>query len=103
MPNITVTTVDGGRLELQGVTGQTVMEVLRDGQVNDEIGLCGGVASCATCHVYLAGEPELAAIDDDEEDILASLDNREASSRLSCQIELSDTTQDLELVMPAEV
>ena len=104
MTKIVVTTRDDSLVTLDDPGDATLMEALRDADVDDSIGLCGGVASCATCHVYIE-EPELAAlpeIDEDEEDILSSLDNRQSASRLACQVPLSDLFDELRISMPAD-
>jgi ferredoxin len=52
-PIVTVTTRDGEVRRLDATEGTSVMAVLREAEVDDEIGLCGGCCSCATCHVYV--------------------------------------------------
>ena len=71
--------------------GESVMQVAVRHGVPGIIGECGGVLSCATCHVYvddadLEKLPEMSAQEDEMLDGTAS--DRQASSRLSCQIEL---------------
>lgn len=63
---------------------------------------CGGACSCATCHVYIdeawlgvVGEPG-----ETERQMLDFAENVEASSRLSCQIVVSDGLDGLTVRMP---
>ena len=69
----------------------TLMEAIRDNGFDDLLALCGGCCSCATCHVIVCDgfEDRLPAISNDESDLLDSSEHRCATSRLSCQIELS--------------
>ena len=87
MAKLVVTTRKGEERELEAQTGLSVMEVLRDGGIDEVLALCGGCCSCATCHVYVdsdvAGLPPMSQ---DEDDLLDSSDHRTAKSRLSCQL-----------------
>jgi 2Fe-2S ferredoxin len=64
------------------------METLRDHDFDEILALCGGCCSCATCHVHihLAHAGPLPPISEDEAALLESSDDRDESSRLSCQI-----------------
>lgn len=88
MPHLVVTTRDGIEHRVEGAEGVSVMEVLRAGGIDEVVALCGGCASCATCHVYvdeadLGRLPEMSA---DENDLLESSEHRGEGSRLSCQL-----------------
>ena len=53
--------------------------------------ICGGVANCATCHVFV-GEPWIGKLQEpeyDEEELIEASEHRRPGSRLSCQIEVS--------------
>ena len=54
--------------------------------------ICGGMCSCATCHVYVDPEwlPKLPARMSDESDMLGDLSHRRENSRLSCQVILNE-------------
>jgi 2Fe-2S ferredoxin len=101
-PNVTVTTPDGEVHRLDARDGESLMEVLRDAEVNDEIGLCGGCCSCATCHVYVddAESDALPALSAEEDDMLESLDTRTGRSRLGCQLRLGGGLQKVTVAMP---
>jgi ferredoxin, 2Fe-2S len=104
MPKLIVTTREGEVKELQGETGLTVMEVIRDGGIDELLALCGGCCSCATCHVHV--DPDFAGVvapmGEDENDLLDSSDHRDATSRLSCQIPFTDALDGLRVRIAAE-
>ncbi|MEY2883908.1 MAG: hypothetical protein RL490_1632 [Pseudomonadota bacterium] len=85
MAEIHVTTREGEELTLAAKPGMSVMEIIRDGGVDELLALCGGCCSCATCHVYVESG-DAGAAGPDENDLLDSSDHKRANSRLSCQI-----------------
>jgi 2Fe-2S ferredoxin len=93
MPRVLLTTREGVEIKIEGQSGLSLMEVIRDAGIDEVLALCGGCCSCATCHVYV--EPTFAErlppIGEDENDLLDSSDNRQQESRLSCQILLGDS------------
>jgi len=103
---VQVTVLDraGRSHALAGVAGRSLMETIRDAGVDDILALCGGCASCATCHVYVddawtrqVGEPA-----GDEADLLDSSDHRRPQSRLSCQICVSARLDGLHVTIAPE-
>lgn len=91
-PSVTVVDRAGRSHEISATRGQSLMEAIRDAGIADVLALCGGCASCATCHVYVDGAwaQRVGAATGDELDLLESSDHRRPESRLSCQIPLSD-------------
>jgi ferredoxin, 2Fe-2S len=91
MPKMIVITREGTETTVEGETGLSVMEVIRDNGFDELLALCGGCCSCATCHVYVddAFAAKLPAMSEDENDLLDSSDCRTERSRLSCQIPFS--------------
>ena len=89
---IQVVDLEGTEHRLDGTAGQSLMQAIRDGGVDDLQAICGGSLSCATCHVYVADAfmALLPAIHQDEDDLLDSSLHRQPGSRLSCQIPLGD-------------
>ncbi len=70
--------------------GLSLMEFLK-GNEYDILATCGGMALCATCHVeVLDGFESLKEISDDEYAMLDTLPNITPTSRLSCQLRLSE-------------
>ena len=92
MIRISVETRDGSVREIEGSSGVTLMENLRDNGFDELLALCGGCCSCATCHVIIAPEfaDILSAMSADENDLLDSSDHRTETSRLSCQVVLDE-------------
>ena len=83
------------------------LAVLPDISANgfDELlALCGGCCSCATCHVYVdpAFADSLPAMSEDENDLLDSSDHRNDTSRLSCQVVLTDALDGLRVTIAPE-
>ena len=94
---------DGNKHELEGDTNSTLMETLRDAGLEIEAA-CGGCCACATCHVYI-NEKWLDKInpkDDDEESMLDQAFDIRNTSRLSCQIPLSEELNGIELELAPE-
>ena len=81
---------DGQEHRVEGKTGLKVMETLRDLDYG-VAAICGGMCSCATCHVYVDPEWQgrLPPPMSDERELLNELSQCEPNSRLSCQIELT--------------
>lgn len=90
MPLLRVVDRSGVEHEVEAKTGLKVMETLRDLEYG-VAAICGGMCSCATCHVYVDPEwvSKLPASMSDERELLADLAHREPNSRLSCQIEFT--------------
>jgi len=104
MPRLIVTTRSGETREVEAASGLTVMEAIRDNGFDELLALCGGCCSCATCHVHVDDEflallPPLTA---DEDDLLDSSDDRDANSRLSCQIPFGDELDGLKVRIAEE-
>ncbi len=104
MPKLIVTTREGEVKEIQGGSGLTVMEIIRDGGIDELLALCGGCCSCATCHVHVDPDfaDRVAPMGEDEDDLLESSDHRDATSRLSCQIPFTDALDGLRVRIAAE-
>src|ERR1700682_610413 len=81
---------DGVEHEVEGKTGLKVMENLRELDYG-VAAICGGMCSCATCHVYVDADwvDRLPAAMADERELLSELAHTEDNSRLSCQIEFT--------------
>ena len=89
MTTITAIDRDGSSRTLPWEEDQTLMEVLRDNGL-PVLASCGGTASCATCHVFLAKDTfdALGERTPDEVELLVDAEGyRECGSRLSCQVE----------------
>ena len=104
MPELIVTTRQGETRSVDAAAGASVMEAIRDSGVDELLALCGGVCSCATCHVHV--DPEffhlLPPMSQDESDLLDGSSDRDERSRLSCQIRMSDGLAGLRLTIAKE-
>lgn len=67
-------------------------------------GTCEGQMACSTCHVIIdkAWFDKLSPASDDEEDMLDLASGARRTSRLSCQIDLSEDLDGLTVHIPAE-
>lgn len=104
MPKLIVVNRAGEEQAVNGLNGLSVMEVIRDNGFDELLALCGGCCSCATCHVYVdpAFAGALPAMSEDENDLLDSSDHRGDTSRLSCQLVLSDALDGLRVTIAPE-
>lgn len=106
MPKIVVRTIADEELVIDAVVGHSVMEELRAEGVDGLLMLCGGVCSCATCHVVVDGawaDIVGGPASEEENDLLDTIDNRMPTSRLSCQIKMSSELDGLRISIPPEV
>lgn len=103
MPTITVINRAGEEKTIAATNGFTLMEVIRDDGFDELLALCGGCCSCATCHVHIEGGPGVTGtIGADEDDLLDSSEHRDHTSRLSCQITISDALDGLRVRIAPE-
>jgi ferredoxin len=92
---------DGERLVAEAPPGSVLLEVGQRAGMPLE-GTCEGQMACSTCHVIVASEwfDKLPAASADEEDMLDLAAGVTQTSRLSCQIELSDALDGIEVQIP---
>ena len=90
MAEIVILDRQGQEHRVQGRVGVSVMETLRDLDFG-VAAICGGMCSCATCHVHVdpAFAAQLPAMTEDENDLLDSSGSRDANSRLACQVHVT--------------
>jgi 2Fe-2S ferredoxin len=91
MAKITFITSDNQTIELEGKSG-SLMQLAVQNNVPGIDGDCGGVCSCATCHVHVDPDywNKTGPASEIEQDMLEFEDNSSEYSRLSCQIQISD-------------
>jgi ferredoxin, 2Fe-2S len=104
MLSLTVTNREGERFALNVAPGLTVMEALRENGFDELMAICGGCCSCATCHVFVdpAALIKLPPLSDDENELLESSSYRTDTSRLACQITLSEALEGLHVAIAPE-
>ena len=103
MARMIVVDRDGKEHEVEGKSGLKIMEILRELDYG-VAAICGGLCSCATCHVYVdaawlpvTGLPVPAS---QEASMLSFAAVTQADSRLSCQIPVTDALDGLVVRMP---
>jgi 2Fe-2S ferredoxin len=102
MPKITYIDNDGASRTVEAELGATVMETAIKNDIPGILATCGGSCSCATCHVYVdeAWLPRLLPPALEESDMLDTAHDLKDSSRLSCQIVVSDELDGLIVTTP---
>ena len=101
MPKMTFIEKDGTVLEVDAPNGMNVMEISHLHGVDIE-GACGGCMACATCHVIVRPDffEKLEEKAEEEEDMLDLAFEVESTSRLGCQIIMSDDLDGLVVALP---
>jgi len=81
-----------------------IMEVVRMYELAPEgtIGICGGMAMCASCQCYILNDVELPEKNDDEDAMLYEAFNVKPNSRLGCQITITPEIDGLEIELAPE-
>jgi 2Fe-2S ferredoxin len=104
MAKLVVVTRDGTEKTVEGQSGLSVMEIIRDAGFDELLALCGGCCSCATCHIHVdpAFADKVDPISEDENDLLDSSSHRNDQSRLSCQIHFKDELDGLKVTIAQE-
>lgn len=94
---------NGNEHEVEAVATGSLMEALRELDYG-VAAMCGGMCSCATCHVYIALDwaGKLPAQQNDERDLVTELQYSRETSRLSCQIKLDAELDGLRLTLAPE-
>ena len=102
MPKITYNTSDNKTYTIDVQNGLTVMEGAIQNDIPGIDADCGGSMSCATCHVYVKEDwyNKLPKKEMGEDDMLDQAYEPNSSSRLSCQIMVSDELDGLSVYMP---
>ena len=103
MTNINFKLRNGEIKKIDAEDGLTLMEVARDNDLGIE-GTCGGSISCCTCHVVIDKDwfNKVGPANPDEEDMLDLADGLKPTSRLGCQIEVTDKLDGLRVSLPEE-
>ena len=106
--DVTVFIIDreGSTHEVQAPTdmNMNVMELVRMYELAPEgtIGICGGMAMCASCQCYVLNEVALPEMGDDEEAMLSEAFNVKDNSRLGCQIHITEDLEGLKIALAPE-
>ncbi|MDG2020155.1 MAG: 2Fe-2S iron-sulfur cluster-binding protein [SAR86 cluster bacterium] len=92
----------GNEHSVEGIIGESLMEIALSNDVPGIEADCGGSCACGTCHVYIENDwfDKLEEKTDMENSMLEFTDNVNENSRLSCQIEFKDELDGLEVRLP---
>jgi 2Fe-2S ferredoxin len=101
-----ITDREGVTHEVQAPTdmNMSIMEVVRAYELAPEgtIGICGGMAMCASCQCYVLNDVPLPEKGPDEEAMLWEAYNVKENSRLGCQIPITDSINGLAIELAPE-
>ncbi|MEQ9661075.1 MAG: 2Fe-2S iron-sulfur cluster-binding protein [Parasphingopyxis sp.] len=102
MPKVIYEASDGTESTIEVASGTSVMRGAKENGVDGIEADCGGVCACATCHVYV--DPQWAESvggpGEDEAEMLECANDPGPTSRLSCQIEMTDALDGLKVRLP---
>jgi len=103
---IYITDRDGNRHEVSAPTdmNMNLMELIRAYELAPEgtIGICGGMAMCASCQCYVLNDVTLPEMADDEKAMLSEAFYVKTNSRLGCQIPIIEDIAGLEVELAPE-
>jgi len=103
---IKITDREGASHEVQAPTdmNMNIMELVRAYELAPEgtIGVCGGMAMCASCQCYVLNDVALPEMGDDEEAMLSEAFFVKSNSRLGCQIHITEELNGLEIELAPE-
>lgn len=102
MPKMTFIDPDGSKKEVEAPNGLSVLEIAHKNGFNLE-GACEGSLACSTCHVVVADDwfDKLDEATEEEEDMLDLAFGLTHTSRLGCQIKMTDDLDGLTVTLPA--
>ena len=109
MIDVKITIIDrqGVKHEVDAPTdmNMNLMEVVRSYELAPEgtIGICGGMAMCASCQCYILSDHQLPEMSYDEDLMLSEAFNVKENSRLGCQIFIKEELDGLEIELSPEV
>ena len=101
MPKMIFIEKDGNKLEVEAPLGLSLMEISHKHGIDIE-GACGGCLACATCHVSVDPKwfKQLEEVDEDEEDMLDMAFDLTKTSRLCCQVIMSEELDGITVALP---
>ncbi len=102
MPKMTFVYADGTEVEVDAPIGQSVLEIAHKNEIPLE-GACEGSLACSTCHVIIDESyyGKLGEASEDEEDMLDLAFGLTHTSRLGCQIIMSEELDGLKVSLPS--
>jgi len=106
VPKVTFLQKNGDIKEVNAAENWSIMQVAVEHGIDGIEGACGGAMACATCHCYIdpAWEARVAAQDneksEEEDDMLDLAFDVRDSSRLGCQVKLTEDLDGLMIALP---
>jgi ferredoxin len=101
-----ITDRNGEKHEIQAPTDMNLnlMELIRMYELAEEgtVGVCGGMAMCASCQCYVLNDVLKTERNDDEEAMLSEAYHVKQNSRLGCQINITEDIEGLEIEIAPE-
>ncbi len=103
MPKVTFIDRDGTRIEVDAPVGLSLLELAHRNNIDIE-GACEGSLACSTCHVIVDDDDfdRLQEPTEDEEDMLDLAFGLTKTSRLGCQIIVTEELDGLTVALPSE-
>lgn len=104
MPRIVFVEPDGTRREVNAPLGHSLLHIAWDNNIDIE-GACEGAMACSTCHIVVAREwfERLEEASEDEEDMLDLAFGLTPTSRLGCQIIITEALDGLTVNLPSQI
>ena len=102
MTKIHVTDTQGASHVVDAPNGESLMQALLDAGIEGILADCGGGCACATCHCYIKGDgmERVGGVNSMEDVMLDSAaTERRDNSRLSCQIDINDALEGLQVTV----
>ncbi|MGB2287289.1 MAG: (2Fe-2S)-binding protein [Porticoccaceae bacterium] len=102
MPTVTYIQANGESHEVELEVGTSLMQGAVDNMIDGILAECGGCCSCATCHCYIeeSWQDKVDPASDMETDLLDCVTDPKDTSRLSCQIKVTDALDGLIVHLP---
>lgn len=102
MPKITFIAHNGTRNNIEATSGQSLMNAAINNNIRGIDGDCGGQCGCATCHIYidLPWAGLIPSPQPNEDEMLNFTGERLPTSRLACQVQISDGLDGMEVRLP---
>lgn len=97
MSSITYLPIEGAPVRAEIMPDMTLMELALINDVPGILGLCGGICSCATCHVHVSDDwiDRLPAPSVEEREMVEALSHASRGSRLGCQVRVDEAMDGL--------
>ena len=105
MPKIVFVDADGTEHTVEGKAGISIMANAIANNIDGIEAECGGSCMCATCHCFIEDDlaAKIPAMESDEDEMLGfAAEERRPSSRLSCQVTMTDELDGIVIHLPAE-